>query len=179
MVNTDFNKPFPCGCCGVIYPQIHKHTHHKTPKALGGKDTIDNLIDLCPGCHDALHNVAYKLMTRTHGQAKVIESLSMIYKVNVQAKQTCLDLAVQVRNAMIAQKDRGGHEPNELVNVATTIRRQHKTLIEARAKELKLSQEAYVRGCVLADLARRFPTAQINLGEESVVIKQLKKRKSF
>lgn len=176
---NDFNKIFRCGCCEEAYPVIHKHSHHKTPRALGGKDTIDNLIDLCPGCHDALHNVAYKLMVKHHGQAKVIDSLSIIFKENEGAKQRCLDLAVQVRNAMITQKDRGGHEPNELVNVASTIRRQHKTLIEARSKELKLSQEAYVRGCVLADLAKRFPTAQIDLGEESIIIKQLKKRKSF
>lgn len=177
---SDFNKPFPCGCCEQIFPSIHKHTHHKTPRALGGQDTPDNLIDLCPGCHDALHNVAYKLMTRRHGQAKVIESLSLIYKDNTLAKQRCLDLAVQVRNAMVVAKDRGDYkDPNELANVMTTIRKQHKVLIEARARELKLTQEAYVRGCVLADLSKRFNTLGINEAEETALIKQLKKRKSF
>jgi len=176
---NDFNKVFYCGCCENPFPTLYKHSHHKTPRALGGRDTPDNLIDLCPGCHDALHNVAHKLMVHRHGQARVIDSLSMIFKDNVAAKQRCLDLAVQVRNAMIAQKERGEREPNELVNIATTIRRQHKTLIESRARELKISQESYVRGCVLADLAKRFEALAINVAEETVIIKQLRKRKDF
>ena len=166
---VDYNKAFRCGCCVELYPTLHKHTHHKTPKALGGKDTPDNLIDLCPQCHDALHNVAYKLLTNIHGQAKVIDSLTMIYKDNAKAKENCLELAIQVRNAMVLQKEKG-LAPNDLVNISTTLRKQHKTLMEARVRELKKSQESYLRGLVLADLAGRFKDIPISSAEEDRLI---------
>lgn len=174
-MKNDFNKAFHCGCCEEIYPVLHKHTHHKTPKALGGKDTPDNLIDLCPGCHDALHNLAYKLMTHQYGQAKVIDSLTLIYKDNAKAKQTCLDLATQVRNAMVTHRERG-MAPNELINITTVLRKQHKALVEMRCKELKVSQEAYIRGLILNDVGKRFHAMPINNAEETKVIKALKKR---
>lgn len=173
--NQDFNKMFNCGCCQNPYPVLYKHTHHKTPKALGGKDTHDNLIDLCPGCHDALHNIAYKLTIHQHGQAKVIDSLTLIYKDNARAKQICLDLATQVRNAMVVHKEKG-KGPNDLLNIGTIIRKQHKTLVEMRCKELKLSQEAYIRGLILTDIGKRFHDMPIIASEETRIIKMLKKR---
>ena len=176
MKPQNYNQAFTCGCCSEIYPVLHKHTHHKTPRALGGKDTLDNLIDLCPGCHDALHNVAYKLVSKQHGQAKVIDSLTLIYKDNARAKEVCLDLATQVRNAMIVGKERG-KEPNDLVNLGTVLRKQHKTLVEMRCRELKVSQEAYLRGLVLADVGKRFQGLAISNTEESRLIKLIKNRR--
>lgn len=174
----DYNKAFTCGCCSEIYPVLHKHTHHKNPKALGGKDTPDNLIDLCPGCHDALHNIAYKLVTNQHGQAKVIDSLTLIYKDNAKAKQVCLDLATQVRNAMVVHKEKG-KKPNELINIGTVLRKQHKTLVEMRCRELNVSQESYIRGLILTDVGKRFHGMPISATEEARLIKLLKKRGAF
>ena len=39
-----------CGC-----QKIATDIHHVTPRSLGGKDTIDNLIALARNCHEAAH----------------------------------------------------------------------------------------------------------------------------
>lgn len=174
--NHDYNRAFVCGCCEELFPVLHKHTHHKTPKALGGKDTADNLIDLCPACHDALHNIAYKLMIHRHGQAKVIDSLTLIYKDNAKAKENCLALATLVRNAMVVHREKG-LAPNELINIGTVLRKQHKTLVEMRCRELKVSQEAYIRGLILKDVSDRYKDIPINAAEETRTIKLLKNKK--
>ena len=48
----DTSSWIPCECgCGKRADNIH----HVTPRSLGGKDTIDNLIALSYNCHEAAH----------------------------------------------------------------------------------------------------------------------------
>jgi len=175
----NFSKLFSCGCCENSFPELHKHTHHKKPKALGGKDTADNLIELCPGCHDALHNIAWKLTNKNHSHSQVIDTIHLIYKDNNVAKQRCLDLAVLVRDATIAKKEKvfGSGDPNDLINIGTSIRKHFKPMIQNRYRELKISQEAYIRGLIITDIAKRF-NLPLNLVEENRLIKQIKKGRS-
>ena len=86
-----------------------------------------------------------------------------------------MDLATQVRNAMVIHKEKG-KQPNDLVNIGTVLRKQHKTLVEMRCKELRVSQEAYLRGLILTDVGKRFHGIPISATEEARLIKLLKKR---
>lgn len=51
-----------CGRCKSAAPFLRRsdgspylEVHHKLPLALGGEDTVENAIALCPNCHRALH----------------------------------------------------------------------------------------------------------------------------
>jgi len=167
---------FSCGCCSKTLPTLHKHVHHKLPRALGGKDIPDNLIELCPACHDTLHSIAYKMLSKKSSSTQMIDSLSLIYIGNKKAQETCLQLAMAVRNAHIHAKEKG-LGPNHLVNIGTTIRKYFKPLIMTRYRELNISQESYLRMLILSDLAKRF-NLNVSLTQENQLLSQIKKEKS-
>jgi len=169
-------ETFVCGCCSKQYPTLHKHVHHKVPRALGGKDIAANLIELCPGCHDSLHSIAHRMLSKKVSQTQIIDSLMLIYIDNKKAQDICLQLALNVRNAQI-QSDEKGLGPNHLITIGTTIRKFYKPLIINRYKELKLTQESYIRMLILQDVAKRF-NLTANLLEENRLITYIKKEKS-
>lgn len=168
---------FNCGCCTNLFPNIHKHTHHKVPKAAGGPDTKSNLIDLCPSCHDMLHNLAWKLSSKAHSQAQALDSLNILYPDNSEARKICLDLAIKVRDATIISRERG-LQPDHLVNVVTVLRKQHKDLMALRCKEYKVSQEEYIRALILRDLKNKFTQHNIDPANEAQIIKSIRRQKS-
>ena len=43
-----------CRCCGVWVGQC-RHHHHIVYRSQRGTDSLDNLLVLCPRCHDAVH----------------------------------------------------------------------------------------------------------------------------
>jgi hypothetical protein len=167
---------FNCGCCGILYPTLHQHTHHKIPQSTGGLDTPDNLIELCPGCHDTLHNIAHKLMSKKTPVGQVTDALQIIYKDNLNAQKMCMELAVHVRNAMINRKEKG-LSPNQLVSVSTTIRKKYKDMLIVRCKELNRSQDDYIRDLLLKDLSKRFNLPEDTTFTEKQAIKAIKVNK--
>jgi len=165
---------FKCECCLDLYPDIHQHIHHRIPRSLGGLDTPSNLVKLCPGCHDTLHNIAYKLLNKKFSQASVIDSLKLIYKDNGAAQKNCLELAVIVRDSVIKGRE-SVRDPDSLCGISTTLRRIHKNHVTIRCRELNLSQEDYVRGLILSDIKKRFGLA-LDVPSETIVIKRLKQK---
>lgn len=166
---------FRCGCCGNIGSNLSKHTHHKKPQALGGTDHPSNLVDLCPNCHDALHNAAYKLANPKHSATKVKDQISIIYRDNLRAAQTCWELALLVRDEMLKSSDMG-QDPNSLTSVSTIIRAEHKMDLARVAKERGVSQEAFVRTVLLKALAESTKKS-IDIALEHRVIRLIKRGK--
>lgn len=171
----DTRQFFVCGCCLKRFPTLHKHAHHKTPKALGGKDTQDNLIEICPGCHDSIHAIAHRMLSKNVSMTQIIDSLALIYIDNKKAQETCLLLATNVRNAEIQVKEKG-LGPNHIIAIGTTIRMYYKPFIMSRYRELNISQESYIRMLILQDLSKRF-NINANLTEENRLISYIKKEK--
>ena len=167
---------FICGCCSKQLPTLHKHVHHKIPRALDGKDIPDNLIELCPGCHDTLHSIAYRMLSKKTTQTQIMDSLALIYVGNKKAQDTCLQLALNVRNSVIISQEKG-LGPNHLINIGTTIRKYYKPLIMNRYRELNISQESYLRMLILTDLAKRFKL-NVSLTEENDLLRKIKKEKT-
>lgn len=166
---------FVCGCCSKKFPTLHRHVHHKMPKALGGKDTSDNLIEICPSCHDTLHSIAQKMMNKGVSPTQITDSLALIYIDNKKAQETCLELAINVRNAHIQVKEKG-LGPNHIIALSTTLRKYYKPLVMNRARELNISQESYIRMLILQDISKRF-NINANLTEENRLISYIKKEK--
>lgn len=167
---------FSCGCCEKTYPTLHRHIHHRMPRALGGKDTPDNLISICPGCHDTLHSIAYRMLSKNVSMIQIVDSLALIFVGNKKAQNTCLELAVNVRNAQIEVKEKG-LGPNHLISIGTILRKYFKPLIINRYRELHLTQESYIRMLILQDLCKRF-NLNTSLTEENQLISCIKKEKS-
>jgi Tfp pilus assembly major pilin PilA len=170
---------FICGCCSKQYPSIHKNTHHKQPRSLGGKDNLDNLIELCPHCHDGLHAIAHKLLSKYSNQVQITDALSLMFPDNKKAQNICLDLALKVRNATIHDRENGS-DPNQLVMISTNIRKQYKSMIAQRASEMNTSQEDYFRNLIIMDISKRFNLNITPVDENRIIshIKKNKKRKS-
>jgi hypothetical protein len=166
---------FFCGCCSIKYPTLHRHVHHKKPRALGGKDTEDNLIEICPSCHDTIHAIAKRMMSKNVSPTQIIDSLALIYINNKKAQETCLELATNIRNAQIQAQEKG-LGPNHMILIGTTLRQYYKPLIMNRATELNISQENYFRMLILQDLSKRF-NINANLNEEVRLINYIKKEK--
>jgi hypothetical protein len=172
---SDFSGIFQCGCCGETLPRMHMHTHHKIPRSVGGPDTRENLIDLCPGCHDALHNAAYKMLKKGVSHGQVVDALTIIYKENRKALDLCLKLATNVRDAMIKSAE-AGIDPDQLVNVTTTLRKRYKDLLALKCKEMRISQDDYVRYVILHDLARSFAAERIDIAKEASYVRSMKRK---
>jgi 5-methylcytosine-specific restriction endonuclease McrA len=52
---------YMCQVCGCdLSGEWDKVTvHHLTPRFRGGKDTLENLVTLCEGCHKKIHQMDY------------------------------------------------------------------------------------------------------------------------
>lgn len=145
---------FHCYVCQTLFPVMHRHVHHKVPRASGGPDTPENLVELCPGCHDALHSVAYKLLSGKASAQRVTDEVAMIYK-NDAASKRCFELAQLVRDAEIKTRE-GLAGTRALCSLYTTLRAEVKAMVAARCASLSMSQDAYLRTLILADLHRHF-----------------------
>jgi hypothetical protein len=163
---------FYCGCCKEHFPSIHRHVHHKIPRATGGPDTPDNLIELCPGCHDALHSIAYKLLSPKVSQTQILDQLRLLYKDNDKALRMCMQLAKYVRDALLYERE-NGKDPDQLVSLSTTLHRRHKDLIMVYCRENRISQESYFRNIVLRHLATLH---HLDVAAEMRMLQNFKKR---
>ena len=45
-----------CYICGELVGHLLE-THHIVPRRHGGSDNVENLVDLCPSCHQALEKI--------------------------------------------------------------------------------------------------------------------------
>lgn len=49
-------RRFPCLCVKRHVPKVHRtHEHHVHPLGMGGEDTDDNKVHLCPTTHSEVH----------------------------------------------------------------------------------------------------------------------------
>ena len=57
------------GCAGCGEPDEHKvHAHHTDPFAWGGRTDLDNLLPLCWGCHDKIHDHRWQVVAVGDGK---------------------------------------------------------------------------------------------------------------
>lgn len=150
------NQIFACECCGDSFPGLHRHVHHKIPQALGGKDDADNLVELCPGCHDTLHKAAYMLVSKKYQPSHAIDAIKFVYKTNPKAVKNCLDLACLVRDSMIAATESESGDPEQLVSLQLTLKRKHKEIIKVYCREKRISMEKYIRSLIIKDLLNKY-----------------------
>jgi hypothetical protein len=131
------------------------NVHHKTPRALGGTDDRNNLVTLCAGCHDALHAAAYKLRNPKNTVSAVRDHLLLIFKENAKAIDNCFELAKLVRNAEIQIGESTGDIKREY-QATTTLPYNAKKALTILCKELRMSQEHFIRELIIKELKKKF-----------------------
>lgn len=47
---------YPCQRCRLPITMTTCHAHHKLKRSLGGKHGMDNLVIICPSCHQWAHD---------------------------------------------------------------------------------------------------------------------------
>ncbi|MEW5760156.1 MAG: HNH endonuclease [Candidatus Thermoplasmatota archaeon] len=77
-----------CQHCKREYPPPFLHVHHITPRAVGGKDTPENLITLCWDCHSKAHpgGIVRSIITED-----ILKSITII-------ERTCLKCGKKFEN---------------------------------------------------------------------------------
>lgn len=133
---------FQCHICKKATAEIFRNVHHIWPRALGGDDSPENLVALCSGCHDNLHAIAYKLLSKKPNLAMIEDSLRIAYE-DLGAVQRCKELASKVRDATI--KTRESRTIKDEHKMFFSLSSQAKLKLEVFCKSRKISQEKAIR----------------------------------
>lgn len=164
---------FKCDVCIGEFPNIHLHIHHKVPRSLGGTDDPSNLANLCPQCHDLLHNVAYKLTSKKVSETMLEDMVSLVYENDLNKVRRCFELAKLVRDELVKSKETA-KDPNEYAEITIKLKIKHKRLIHEWAKGCNLSLERFVRSILLKAISDKY-SITIDLHNEEESIKNYKK----
>lgn len=82
-------------------PRELAHEHHIVPRAAKGGDSKDNLVYLCPNCHDAVHQLAGMMVHNRAGE--MVDIVYSAYPHPPQRKKI-LELASVVSESMVRKK---------------------------------------------------------------------------
>lgn len=167
------NFTFKCDICDDIFPNLHRHVHHKVPQSLGGTDDPSNLAELCPQCHDLLHSVAYKLVSKKVSLTMLEDQVGIVYDRNQEKMRKSFALAYLVRDEIIKSKETE-RDPNEFTEITVKIRIKHKKLIHDWAKSCNLSLERFVRSLLLKAVSDKY-SITIDLHQEEQSVKNFRK----
>jgi hypothetical protein len=117
-------------------------THHKIPRHLKGSDDPVNLIDICPNCHTATHDLS-RLLKKS--QAKAAEYLEGNYPGNQKAQK----LLIQLAKVIIAEED---NEPEkEFVKVPLTLPVSIHSKLRDSSRLAKCSMHKYIEYLIEKD----------------------------
>lgn len=86
-----------CWGCEDLIPDIFMHTHHKTPQGAGGGDQEDNLVNVCPSCHAAVHQTTHLVAQGKNAQAR--DALTLLSRGDAGWERRLLELVQQEARA--------------------------------------------------------------------------------
>lgn len=69
---VDLRDRGACRVCGAVSREVHHH--HVRYRSLGGRDTPENLLIVCPRCHDDIHSARI----RVTGDAEVRDASGLL-----------------------------------------------------------------------------------------------------
>lgn len=167
------NFIFKCSICEEDFPSIHRHVHHKIPKSLGGTDDKSNLSELCPQCHDLLHNVAYKMVSKKVSYVNLEDMVKVVYNGNLNAVLKCLEYASLVRDEIIKSKETEKNV-NDFTEISLKIKVKHKNLLHKWSKNTNISLERLIRSIILKAISDKY-SVTIDLHSEEESIKNYKR----
>ena len=152
---------FACEFCADTYPVGLLNEHHRKPQSLGGSDDQSNIANLCSGCHQGLHSIAF-MMVNPKRRHEVDAAAISLFPEDAQARQRLLRLTVMVAREMVLKKEIR-KPPNEEIKVMITLPSRYLELIKQAGMDMpsrtgKRAGVSRVMRRVVADfLTRKFP----------------------
>lgn len=154
---------FECYVCEAKLPTVFKNEHHKIPRSTGGLDYDSNLVDLCAGCHDALHSLGVMALSSKRGGQ--VKDSARVLLVEAGAVGRMLELVGVVRDHHILKRDgRIKLPPGAEVMITSEIPPAYKEALSILAQTMtnpetgrRYSLNGLVRSMVMQILERKFP----------------------
>ena len=132
--------------------------HHKVPKSLGGRDTRDNLIELCPGCHQEMHVIA-RMMRNPKRVGEVRTALQIAFPGPV-AQQRCVELAQLECRSKVLRRAEVEADPDREIGVGLKLKRPYRDALQLIARDRKLSMANYTRKIIEEHVRSVFPNVE-------------------
>jgi hypothetical protein len=152
---------FKCEICHKTFPMSLNHEHHKIPKALGGKDTQDNLAQLDNACHNNLHAIAYMLVNQKR-RAEIEPTLIAIFPKDLNAQKRMFHLSQLVAREMLLKKEIR-KEPDTEIRTSVELPSRYLELIKLAGYDMphkngrKAGVSKIIRVAIAEFLAKKFP----------------------
>lgn len=125
-----------CHVCVTSVPREFAHEHHERPQAAGGTD--EDIIFLCSGCHNNVHQIANMLMGPKAGQAEATIKSFSLYAASLHSQRRCMQLAMEVVKWL--QLKRAGQlksDENEDVEVVMFLPLKIRNALQAEADAMR------------------------------------------
>lgn len=157
---------FTCEICARQYPESLLNRHHKTPQALGGPDTPENLADLCSGCHQSLHSVAF-ILANPKRREELEPTVSSLFPNQPEPRRKLLFLAGLVAKEMGLRREIR-RDPTEEVRIVVSLPTKYVQLLRLAGYDLQNQRgpsgvARVIRACVADFLSRKFPTQRADI----------------
>lgn len=150
---------FTCYICENTAPIDFVNKHHKVPKAVGGRDTPDNLVNLCPGCHQNMHVVA-RMMRNPKRVGEVKTALNAMFP-GPKTQQKCIELAhLVLRGKVMASAERGEPDTEREIKIGLILKKSYRDALQLIARDRKLSMANYSRKIMEEHIRKVFPNVE-------------------
>ncbi len=134
--------------------------HHKVPKSLGGTDAKDNLVELCPGCHQEMHVIA-RMMRNPKRAGEVRTALQLAFP-GPHAQSRCVELAqLECRSKVLNRQKVEADEERE-IGVGLKLKRPYRDALQLIARDRKMSMANYARKIMEEHIRSVFPNVEKN-----------------
>lgn len=149
---------FICYICEAEKPVDFRNRHHKVPKSLGGSDANDNLVDLCPGCHQEMHAVA-RMMRNPKRAGEVRTAVQMVFPLQ-SAQRRCLELAQLECRSKIMNRAAVEADKEREIGVSLKLKRPYRDALQLIARDRGLSMADYIRKLVEGHIRQIYPNVE-------------------
>jgi hypothetical protein len=149
---------FTCYICSSEKPLDFVNSHHKVPKSLGGKDTPDNRVNLCSGCHQEMHAVA-RMMRNPKRVGEVKTALNMAFP-GPQAQARCVELATLECKSKILNRAAVEADTEREIGVALKLKKPYRDALQLIARDRKLSMANYARKIMEEHIRSVYPNVE-------------------
>jgi len=149
---------FTCYICSAKKPIDFVNKHHKVPKSLGGGESPDNKVDLCPGCHQEMHVIA-RMMRNPKRVGEVRTALQSAFPGG-KSQARCIELArLECRSRVLKRAEVEADTERE-IGVGVKLKRPYRDALQVIARDRKLSMANYARKILEGHIRSVFPNVE-------------------
>lgn len=146
---------FKCYICAEMFSSDFVNKHHKIPKALGGADTPDNLLNLCAGDHQNMHTLA-RMMRNPKRVGEVRSAVQSMFPQGA-AQSRCLELANLVNRSTVMSAEQKALDVEREIGIGLKLKKPYRDALQLIARDRGLSMANYTRKIIEDNIRRVYP----------------------